>query len=47
MQQKQEADFEADILGIKISSHVKPLDILTFRLYDNKAVRINFLEEEV
>lgn len=43
----KEADFEADILGIKISSHVKPLDILTFRLYDNKAVRVNFLEEEV
>ena len=41
----KEADVSAEILGIKINTHIKPFDILSFRLHDGKAVRTDFLEK--
>ena len=41
----QEADISAEILEIKINTHIKPFDILSFRLHDGKAVRTDFLEK--
>ena len=42
----KEADVEADILSTEIRTHIKPFDILSFRLYGGSAVRVDFTENE-
>ena len=40
-----EADVSANILGVEIKTHVKPFDILSYRIADGKAVRVDFTEK--
>ena len=41
----KECDITAEVLGMKIMTHVKPYDIQSFRIADGKAVRVDFTEK--
>ncbi len=41
----KESDLIAEVLGTKITTHVRPYDIQSFRIADGKAVRVDFTEK--
>lgn len=40
-----ESEVSVDILGVNISAHVKPFDIQSYRIFEGKAVRVDFTEK--